>query len=87
MRRLRRVSGERRESRPSVGAVRGRETRAQQDQRWFSDFLNLMIRDVGRQRGTAVAMAHAICAYSKATRRNIEVNLLANGKPVEGGHQ
>ena len=27
----------------------------------------------------------AICAYSKATRGNIEVKLLANGKPVEGG--
>lgn len=29
-----------------------------------------------------VAKAHAICPYSKATRGNIEVKLLANGKPV-----
>jgi Ohr subfamily peroxiredoxin len=32
-----------------------------------------------------VAKAHTICPYSKATRGNIEVKLLANGKPVAGG--
>ena len=32
-----------------------------------------------------VAKAHTICPYSKATRGNIEVKLLANGKPVQGG--
>jgi lipoyl-dependent peroxiredoxin len=31
-----------------------------------------------------VAKAHTICPYSKATRGNIAVKLLANGKPVEG---
>jgi Ohr subfamily peroxiredoxin len=30
-----------------------------------------------------VAQAHTICPYSKATHGNIEVKLLANGKPVE----
>lgn len=30
-----------------------------------------------------VAKAHTICPYSKATRGNIEVKLLANGQPVE----
>lgn len=29
-----------------------------------------------------VAKAHTLCPYSKATRGNIEVKLLANGKPV-----
>jgi hypothetical protein len=29
--------------------------------------------------------AHTICPYSKATRGNIEIKLLANGKPVKGG--
>src|SRR5262249_23610584 len=32
-----------------------------------------------------VAKTHTICAYSKATRGNIEVKLLANGKAVAGG--
>jgi len=32
-----------------------------------------------------VAKAHTICSYSPATRGNIEVKLLANGKPVEAG--
>jgi osmotically inducible protein OsmC len=31
-----------------------------------------------------VAKAHTICPYSNATRGNIEVKLLANGKPVRG---
>ena len=31
-----------------------------------------------------VAKAYTICPYSKANRGNIEVKLLANGKPVEG---
>ncbi|MCC7389987.1 MAG: Ohr family peroxiredoxin [Phycisphaerales bacterium] len=30
-----------------------------------------------------VAKAHTICPYSNATRGNVEVNLLANGKPVK----
>ena len=30
-----------------------------------------------------VATAHTLCPYSKATRGNIEVKLLANGKPVK----
>jgi organic hydroperoxide reductase OsmC/OhrA len=32
-----------------------------------------------------VAKAHTICPYPKATRGNIEVKLLANGKPVDSG--
>jgi Ohr subfamily peroxiredoxin len=30
-----------------------------------------------------VAKAHTLCPYSKATRGNIEVKLLANGRPVK----
>jgi Ohr subfamily peroxiredoxin len=30
-----------------------------------------------------VAAAHAVCPYSNATRGNIDVRLIANGKPVE----
>lgn len=33
-----------------------------------------------QQAGALVAKAHTICPYSKATRGNIEVKLLANGK-------
>src|SRR5262245_9381521 len=32
-----------------------------------------------------VAKAHTICPYSKATRGNIEVKLLANGTPIAAG--
>ena len=38
-----------------------------------------------QQAEALVAKAHTICPYSKATRGNIEVRLLANGKVVEGG--
>jgi osmotically inducible protein OsmC len=31
-----------------------------------------------------VAAAHKVCPYSNATRGNIEVELTANGEPVEG---
>jgi lipoyl-dependent peroxiredoxin len=31
-----------------------------------------------------IVKTHTICPYSKATRGNIAVKLLANGKPVEG---
>jgi lipoyl-dependent peroxiredoxin len=34
------------------------------------------------QAESLVATAHTICPYSKATRGNIQVKLLANGKPV-----
>ena len=34
------------------------------------------------QTESLVAKAHTICPYSKATRGNIAVKLLANGKPV-----
>jgi Ohr subfamily peroxiredoxin len=37
-----------------------------------------------KQAGALVAKAHTICPYSKATRGNIEVKLLANGKAVHG---
>ena len=37
-----------------------------------------------RQAEALVAKAHTICPYSKATRGNIEVKLLANGQPVAG---
>jgi osmotically inducible protein OsmC len=40
-----------------------------------------------QQAEALVAKAHTICPYSKATRGNIEVRLLANGKPVEGGYE
>jgi Ohr subfamily peroxiredoxin len=35
------------------------------------------------QAESLVATAHTICPYSKATRGNITVKVLANGKPVE----
>ena len=41
------------------------------------------LNDVHRMAESLVAKAHTICPYSKATRGNIEVKLLANGKPVE----
>jgi osmotically inducible protein OsmC len=37
-----------------------------------------------QQAEALVAKAQTICPYSKATHGNIEVKLLANGKPVEG---
>lgn len=40
---------------------------------------------LAEQAEALVAKAHTICPYSKATRGNIDVKLLANGKPVEGG--
>jgi Ohr subfamily peroxiredoxin len=48
--------------------------------------LNAELAGVDQQQAEAlVAKAHTICPYSKATRGNIEVKLLANGKPVAGG--
>jgi Ohr subfamily peroxiredoxin len=37
------------------------------------------------QTDALVARAHTICPYSRATRGNIQVKLLANGKPVQAG--
>jgi lipoyl-dependent peroxiredoxin len=46
--------------------------------------LNCELAGVDQQQAEKlVAQAHTICPYSKATRGNIEVKLLANGKPVE----
>ncbi|HEX3599425.1 MAG TPA: Ohr family peroxiredoxin [Lacipirellulaceae bacterium] len=48
--------------------------------------LNAELNGVDQQQAEVlVAKAHTICPYSKATRGNIEVKLLANGKPLEGG--
>jgi lipoyl-dependent peroxiredoxin len=45
--------------------------------------LDAELAGVDQQQAEAlVAKAHTICPYSKATRGNIEVKLLANGKPV-----
>ena len=47
--------------------------------------LDAELAGVDQQQAEAlVAKAHTICPYSKATRGNIEVKLLANGKPVDG---
>ena len=46
--------------------------------------LNCELAGVDQQQAEKlVAQAHTICPYSKATHGNIEVKLLANGKPVE----
>lgn len=42
---------------------------------------------IGMAKVAAGAKAQTICSYSKATRENIEVKLLANGEPVEGNNQ
>ena len=48
--------------------------------------LDAELQGVDQQQAEAlVAKAHTICPYSKATRGNIEVKLLANGKPVADG--
>jgi osmotically inducible protein OsmC len=48
--------------------------------------LNAELAGVDQQQAEAlVAKAHTIYPYSKATRGNIDVKLLANGKPVESG--
>lgn len=45
--------------------------------------LNAELNGIDQARTEAlVARAHTICPYSKATRGNIEVKLLANGRPV-----
>jgi len=53
--------------------------------------LNAELRGIDQaQAEELVAKAHTICPYSKATRGNIEVKLLANGKslrqPAGAGH-
>jgi Ohr subfamily peroxiredoxin len=46
--------------------------------------LNCELNGVDQPQAEAlVAKAHTICPYSKATHGNIEVKLLANGKPVK----
>ena len=45
----------------------------------------LELRTVEQHRAKAIVKAHAICPYSKAMHGNIDVKLLANGRPVEGG--
>ena len=67
---------------------------------YFSELFRLAERDVslakkfslfeavdlvGHTTTALVAKAHTICPYSNATKRNIAVKLLANGKAVEGG--
>jgi lipoyl-dependent peroxiredoxin len=47
--------------------------------------LNCELAGVDQEKAEAlVAKAHTICPYSKATRGNIEVKLLANGKAIGG---
>src|SRR5690242_17020269 len=55
-----------------------------EDSGYFIDAsLNAELNGVDQaQAESLVAKAHTICPYSKATRGNIEVKLLANGKPV-----
>jgi Ohr subfamily peroxiredoxin len=57
------------------------------DSGYFIDAaLDAELKGVDQQQAEAlVAKAHTICPYSKATRGNIEVKLLANGKAVGGG--
>jgi lipoyl-dependent peroxiredoxin len=59
----------------------------QDDSGYFIDAtLDAALQGVDQQQAEAlVAKAHTICPYSKATRGNIQVKLLANGQPVEGG--
>jgi Ohr subfamily peroxiredoxin len=53
---------------------------------FLDETIDAELQGVDQQQAEAlVAKAHTICPYSKATRGNIEVKLLANGKPVEGG--
>jgi osmotically inducible protein OsmC len=56
----------------------------QDDSGYFlSATLNAELPGVDQAKAEAlVAKAHTICPYSKGTRGNIEVTLLANGKPV-----
>jgi lipoyl-dependent peroxiredoxin len=58
----------------------------QDDSGFFIDeTLNAELAGVDqREAESLVAKAHTVCPYSKATHGNIEVKLLANGKPVEG---
>jgi Ohr subfamily peroxiredoxin len=55
------------------------------DSGYFIDAtLDAQLQGIDQQQAEAlVAKAHTICPYSKATRGNIEVKLLANGKSVE----
>jgi lipoyl-dependent peroxiredoxin len=55
------------------------------DSGFFIDVtLNTELNGVEQERAEAlVAKAHTICPYSKATRGNVEVKLLANGKAVQ----
>src|SRR5262245_34998105 len=47
-------------------------------------FLDVTLNGIDQAQTEAlVARAHTICPYSKATRGNIQVKLLANGKPVQ----
>ena len=58
-----------------------------EDSGYFIDAaLNAELNGVEQKQAEAlVAKAHTICPYSKATRGNIEVKLLANGKGVGVG--
>jgi Ohr subfamily peroxiredoxin len=55
-----------------------------EDSGFFIDVtLNAELSGVDQAKAESlVAKAHTICPYSKATRGNITVKLLANGKPV-----
>lgn len=46
--------------------------------------LDVSLPDItdGEQAKQIVAAAHQVCPYSRATRGNIEVELIANGEPV-----
>lgn len=54
------------------------------DSGFFIDaVLNVEVPGISQEQAVAlVAQAHTICPYSKATKGNIAVKLLANGQPV-----
>ena len=54
------------------------------DSGYFLDVtLNAELNGVDQAQSAAlIAKAHTICPYSKATRGNIDVKMLANGQPV-----
>ena len=73
--------------RPADIKVTGTVNLNKDDGGYFLDVtLNAELNGIDQAQTEAlVAKAHTICPYSKATRGNIQVKLLANGKPVQAG--